>query len=154
MSKKNQLVDFRAVRAAVSMEQVLSHYGLLEQMKRSGDSLSGCCPIHKGTNPTQFRVSVSKNVWNCFTQCKRGGNVIDFIAGMEKLTAYGAAQKAIEWFTLDSDRVYPDPESAGNEPAGKPSSHDPKPRPPASPQAVPKIAPGAEGKSEIGRAHV
>jgi hypothetical protein len=29
---------------------------LLDQFMRSGDSLSGPCPIHKGTNPTQFRV--------------------------------------------------------------------------------------------------
>ena len=85
MSNKSKLVDFRAVREAVSMEQVLSHYGLLEQMKRSGDSLSGCCPIHKGTNPTQFRVSVSKNLWNCFTQCKRGGNVIDLKDALVKM---------------------------------------------------------------------
>ena len=86
MSKRNKLVDFRAVRMAVSMEQVLSHYGLLDQMKRSGDSLSGCFPDHKGMNPTQFLVSISKNVWNCFSECKRGGNAVDFIAGMEDVS--------------------------------------------------------------------
>lgn len=85
------------------MEEVLNHYRLLEQMKRSGDNLSGCCPIHKGTNPTQFRVSVSKNVWNCFSDCKRGGNVVDFIARMEDVSPSAAAQKAIEWFSLDPD---------------------------------------------------
>jgi hypothetical protein len=105
---KNRLVDFRAVRDAVTMEDVLSHYGLLDKMKRSGDSLSGCCPIHKGSNPTQFRVSVTKNLWNCFSECKHGGNVVDFISRMEDVSAYGAALKAIEWFKLDPDRVYAD----------------------------------------------
>ncbi len=125
MSKKNRLVDFRAIRESVTMEAVLKHYGLLDPMKRSGDSLSGCCPIHKGTNPTQFRVSVSKNLWNCFSECKHGGNVLDFIARMEDVSAYGAAQKAIEWFQLDPERVYAEgtagaaPENASNEPAPK-----------------------------------
>ena len=70
-------VDFRAVKARVTMEQTLARYGLVETMKRSGDSLSGACPIHKGTNPTQFRVSLTKNCWNCFGDCGAGGNVLD-----------------------------------------------------------------------------
>lgn len=114
MATKNKLVDFRAVRTAVSMERVLGHYGLLEPMKRSGDNLSGCCPIHKGSNPTQFRVSISKNVWNCFSECKRGGNVIDFIALMEGVSVYGAALKAIEWFHLDADQVQMPAKAAPN----------------------------------------
>src|SRR5205814_1167247 len=69
--------------------------------KRTGDNLSGPCPIHKGTNPTQFRVSTSKNLWNCFSECKNGGNVLDFIAQMEDVSVHAAALKAIEWFKLD-----------------------------------------------------
>ena len=51
---KSKFVDFKAVKAAVTMEQVLEHYGLLDKFKRGADSLSGACPIHKGSNPTQF----------------------------------------------------------------------------------------------------
>ena len=97
---KGNYVDFKAVKTAVSMEQVLEHYGLLDQMKRSGDSLSGCCPIHGGSNPTQFRVSISKNCWNCFSECKHGGNVLDFIAKKENVSVHAAALKLIEWFNL------------------------------------------------------
>lgn len=102
---KNQFVDFKAVKAAITMEQVLQHYGLLDQFKRSGDSLSGPCPIHKGSNPTQFRVSISKNIWNCFSECKNGGNVLDFITQMENANIYQAALKAIEWFGLDTEAM-------------------------------------------------
>jgi DNA primase len=98
---KTSYVDFKAVKAAVKMEEVLRHYNLLEGFKRSGDSLSGPCPIHKGTNPTQFRVSIPKNLWNCFSECKNGGNVLDFIAQMENVSIHAAAHKAIEWFKLD-----------------------------------------------------
>ena len=98
---KSSFVDFKAVKAAITMEQVLEHYGILDKFKRSGDSLNGPCPLHRGSNPTQFRVSTSKNIWNCFSECKHGGNTLDFIARMENISIHAAALKAIEWFNLD-----------------------------------------------------
>src|SRR5580698_1189099 len=105
---KSKFVDFKAIKAAITMEQVLEHYALLDKFKRSGDSLSGPCPIHKGSNPTQFRVSISKNIWNCFSECKHGGNTLDFIVSMEKVTIHAAALKAIEWFGLDTEAMSAD----------------------------------------------
>ena len=135
---KSSFIDFKAVKAAVQMERVLEHYGLLDKFKRSGDSLSGPCPIHKGSNPTQFRVSVSKNIWNCFSECKHGGNTLDFIAKMENLTVHGAALKAIEWFGLDPEGMRAEkPEERDAEvekPKAKPAAKAaPKPESPAVP---------------------
>jgi DNA primase len=87
------------------MEQVLEHYGVLGTLKRSGKSLSGPCPIHKGSNPTQFRVETEKNIWNCFSECKQGGNTLDFIAKMENVSIHDAALKACEWFNIPLDEV-------------------------------------------------
>jgi len=42
--------DFKALKAAVTIEQLLRHDGLVDRMKRSGDSLNGCCAIHQGTS--------------------------------------------------------------------------------------------------------
>ena len=117
---KTKFVDFKAIKSAVTMEQVLHHYGLLEQMKRSGDSLSGCCPIHGGSNPTQFRVSISKNVWNCFSECKHGGNVLDFIAKKDDVSVHAAALKLIEWFNLPTADTPPENEE---EPQRRETSH-------------------------------
>lgn len=154
---KSSFVDFKAVKAAITMEQVLEHYGVLDKFKRGADSLSGPCPIHKGSNPTQFRVSVSKNIWNCFSECKHGGNTLDFIAEMENVSIHAAALKVIEWFSLDLETV-----SAGNgnenpreepkseiAPTSKPASS--KPAPPAE-----KGAPNAPLKfrlDKLERAH-
>ena len=102
---KTSFIDFKAVKAALRIEQVLEHYGLLDKFKRSGDTLSGPCPIHNGSNPTQFRISLSKNLWNCFSECKKGGNVLDFIAKMEDASIHAAAMKAIEWFGLDLNAI-------------------------------------------------
>lgn len=119
---KSSFIDFKAVKAAITMEQVLQHYGLLDQFKRSGDSLSGPCPIHKGSNPTQFRVSVSKSLWNCFSECKGGGNSLDFIAKMEDATIHAAALKAIDWFGLDAEAMRTNSKEADKQ-AEKPASN-------------------------------
>ena len=123
---KSKFVDFKAVKSALTIEQVLSHYGLFERFKKKGDSLSGPCPIHKGENPTQFRVSISKNIWNCFSQCKHGGNVLDFIAKMENSSIHAAALKAIEWFHLDPEAVSSKSNEEKNETEVSPTETSPK----------------------------
>ena len=71
-------------------------------MKPSGaDGLRGTCPIHKGDDPKQFSVSISKNCWNCFSDCQCGGNILDFVAKMENVTIHEAALLIAEWFHLD-----------------------------------------------------
>jgi len=84
------------------MEIVLQHYGI-NWLQKKGKSLIGRCPIHGGDNPRAFQVSLSKNAWNCFTGCGRGGNVIDFVAAMEGFPSdvsgfRHAALMLQEWF--------------------------------------------------------
>ena len=123
---KTKFVDFKAVKAAITMEQVLEHYGLMDKFKRGTDSLNGPCPIHGGSNPTQFRVSISKNIWNCFSECKHGGNVLDFIARMDDVSIHAAALKAIEWFNLDPEAMSA---SNGDEQSSEPPKGDTSPAP-------------------------
>src|SRR5271169_6123163 len=105
---QSKFVDFRAVKRDITMVQVLEHYGLIGQMHRNGDSITGACPIHEGKNTTAFRVSISKNCWNCFSSCQCGGNVLDFVAKKEKASLLKAANLLVEWFGLKI-------ESHGNE---------------------------------------
>ena len=98
---KSTFIDFRAVKREVTMVQVLEHYGLMSRMKQNGDNITGACPIHDGENPTAFRVSISKNCWNCFSQCGCGGNVLDFVAKREKVSLLKAARLLVEWFNLN-----------------------------------------------------
>ena len=134
---KSSFVDFKAVKTAITMEQVLEHYGLMDKFKRGTDSLNGPCPIHKGSNPTQFRVSVSKNIWNCFSECKHGGNVLDFIAEMENASIHAAALKAIEWFGLDAGEMTADSNQEAEEAKVTPKiGETPRPRPAAKPAPV------------------
>lgn len=127
-------VSFKAIKQAVTMTQVLAHYGLLESLKRHGaDGLTGPCPIHQGTNTTQFRVSLGKNCWNCFGGCQ-GGNVLDFVMAMERLEIRQAALLLMEWFDLNpgetGGRTEPAASRARSVPTSVPSA-TPTPPPPA-----------------------
>jgi len=94
----NSWIDFKAVKAAVSIQMALDHYQINWLQKETGD-LVGKCPIHKGDGKRAFRVSVSKNAFNCFS-CKVHGNVIDFVAAMENCSVREAALKLKDWFSL------------------------------------------------------
>lgn len=132
--EKKPFVDFRDIRSRITMEQVLEHYNLLGTFKRSGHNLSGPCPIHKGTNKTQFRVETEKNIWNCFSECKHGGNTLDFIARMESISIHDAAIKACQWFNIPLDEVKT--ESSSNEPEETPRrSTSSRPAPTSAPKA-------------------
>ena len=135
----SRFVDFKAVKAAVSMLQVLERYGLAESFKRSGNSLSGPCPLHGGENRTQFRVSLEKNCWNCFGTCKGGGNVLDFVARKEGLTLREAAFALCDWFQLPTQEKPARPAKD----AGEPPTSDAPPKAEQRPKAAKAKAPSS-----------
>ena len=97
---KNNWVDFKAIKAAVSMEMILGHYGV-NWLRKKDDELRGRCPIHQGEGQSTFHVSLSKKVFHCFS-CKARGNVLDFVAAMEKCSVRDAGLKLTEWFAVSS----------------------------------------------------
>ena len=102
--KRTKWVDFKQVKDTVSMEMLLDHYGLIDKFKRKGDNLVGSCPIHKGSNKSQFHVSLQKNNFHCFGDCHSGGNILDFVAGMEDVDIRAAALLIQDWFNIKPER--------------------------------------------------
>ena len=100
MNTKEKFIGFEAVKQSVSMVQILDRYGLLDRLYRSGDNLSGACPIHAGHNQNQFRVSISKNCWICFGDCHAGGSIVDFVSRKEGVGIRDAALLIQDWFGI------------------------------------------------------
>ena len=137
---KPRFVDFRAVKGAVTIVQVLQHYDWMSRLHQTGDSLTGPCPIHGGDNPTAFRVSLSKNCWNCFSRCGGGGNVLDLVAKKEEVSLLQAANLLVEWFQLN----LPDKEAAITSSAPRPQPKSlpaPKPKPVEAPEEAQGVNP-------------
>ena len=134
---RNAFVDFKEVKARVKFVPLLERYDIMRTLKHTGDRLSGPCPIHRGTNPTQFRVSISKNCFNCFGTCGRGGNVIDFVAMYVGLPFRDAA-------LLLQEQFMPDKANAKVAESAPP----PNPRQLSFPEAdPPNVGPGANDTS-------
>jgi DNA primase len=90
-------VDFRAVKDAVTIEQVLGRYGV--KLKRSGKELRGRCPVHNGEGTDTFHANTDKNAFHCFS-CNAKGNVLDLVAAIEKCSVRDAALRLKDWFSL------------------------------------------------------
>lgn len=114
-------VDFRAIKARVSIHDVLDHYDIITQLKRTGETLTGKCPIHQGDRSDSFRVSLDKNCFNCFS-CKAHGNQLDLVVALESCNVKEAAEKLIEWFALEDSPRPSQPR--GNPTVAAPPSSD------------------------------
>jgi hypothetical protein len=99
-STENQSVDIARVKRVVTLAMVLSRYGILNHLKRSGAQLAGCCPIHDGSDPRQFVVHLASNNWFCFGDCNRGGSMLDLVAHKERISIRAAAQLIAQWFAI------------------------------------------------------
>jgi DNA primase len=104
-------VDFQAVKQAVTIGQVLGRYGI--KLKRTGKELHGRCPIHQGKGDESFRANTEKNAFQCFS-CQAKGNVLDFVAAMEKCSIRDAGLKLQEWFGLAVGSIAGRPASAAD----------------------------------------
>jgi DNA primase len=101
---ENNWVDFKAIKQSVSIEQALGHYGV--KLKRSVKELRGRCPIHQGDGTESFHANTEKNAFHCFS-CQAKGNVIDFVAAMEKCSVRDAALKLKDWFPASASGSAP-----------------------------------------------
>lgn len=92
-------VDFKTIKQTITITQVLHHYGIT--LKASGSELRGRCPIHQGDGTQSFHASIDKNAFHCFS-CGAKGNVLDFVAAMEKCSVGEAALKIQSWFQISA----------------------------------------------------
>jgi DNA primase len=100
-------VEFKIIKAQVSIETVLAYYHI--NLRRVNQhSLRGKCPLptHSSEQSSEsFIVEKVKNVWACqSSSCvasregRKGGNVLDFVAVMERCSIRDAALKLQSWF--------------------------------------------------------
>lgn len=116
-------VDFKEVKAAVTMEMSLEHYDI--NLRRTNNTyLRGNCPFptHSGqATKNSFTVNRDKNVWACQSaSCvsgrggRKGGNVLDFVAVMEDCSIRDAALKLQDWFNVEASNERPSDYKPGN----------------------------------------
>jgi len=104
-------ISFEDIKKTVSLEMVLTHYGIALR-KVNATSLRGKCPLPmhgSETSRASFTATLTKGVggaWACQSQScvaarggKKGGNALDFVATMEGCDLQEAATKMQTWFS-------------------------------------------------------
>jgi hypothetical protein len=94
---------------SVTFDVVLAQVGWLDELKVIGDEIRGRCPLCMGERC--FAANPVKKKFNCF-RCKRGGDVIDFVAFYQKVEK----KQAAEWLVMILEKVV---EVAGVQPEGE-----------------------------------
>jgi transposase InsO family protein len=84
-------IDFAAVRAAITIAQVLTLLGFTPRSAYAGQQ-RGACPLHGSTQGTArcFSVNTSAHTFHCF-KCNRSGNALDLWAIANRLSVCDAA---------------------------------------------------------------
>jgi putative transposase len=85
-------IDFSAVRAAITLAEVLALLRFVPNKTR-GAKQRGPCPVHGSQHPTRsdcFSADLAANIWHCF-KCHKGGNALDLWAAATCQNIYDAA---------------------------------------------------------------
>ena len=91
--------------ARVDIVQVVSAY---VPLKRNGSRYWACCPFHHEKTPS-FSVNGEQNLYYCFG-CKAGGNVIQFVQEMERLSYREAVELLANQMHMTLPEMHEDPE--------------------------------------------
>jgi putative transposase len=102
-------IDFAAVRAAITIAQVLTLLGFTPRSDYAGQQ-RGACPLHGSTNGTArcFSVNTSAHTFHCF-KCNRSGNALDLWADANRLSIYNAAMDLCQRLNIPLPILVPPP---------------------------------------------
>jgi DNA primase len=98
-------LDFKAIRTAVSITQVLEIVGFVA-VEQSGDQVRGPCLIHGSTSPDSrsFSANLGKNTFQCF-KCGAKGNQLDLYAAITRFPLHDAASQLCEQTGIDEQQM-------------------------------------------------
>jgi hypothetical protein len=106
------MLDFEVIKK-IRVVEVCGRYGI--QLRYRGDFATAVCklPTHKPRDKGRtFSVNVAENYWRCFSDScnaknsgRKGGDVINLVALLEKCSEYQAAEKLAAWYGLDNKKA-------------------------------------------------
>jgi putative transposase len=115
-------IDFPALRAAITIVQVLTLLGFTPSSVRAGQQ-RGACPLHGSTHGTArcFSVNTNTHTFHCF-KCNRSGNALELWAAAQRLSIYEAALDLCQRLNIPVPVLTPPTPNREEAPVDTPSS--------------------------------
>jgi len=88
-------IDFRRLRAT-SVLSTAQWLGV--KLKNQGHAWRGKCPICDHPSPRAFVVTPSVNRWWCHGACKDGGDALELVVRVKRISYTEAAQMLVDRF--------------------------------------------------------
>jgi len=118
--KKNYIMP--ASQSPMNLDQLFAQVDLADlasvagaKLHRTGNTLRGACPLHKGTNTTAFSIytdDTGRQRWHCHTGCNAGGDAIDFVRRSKNLDFIEAANYLADQAGISMEKLGIHPLSA------------------------------------------
>lgn len=89
-----------AVDVIVSNMDIVDYISNITELKRTGDTYRGKCPLHNGDNDSSFCVFPKTNSYYCFS-CGKSGNIINFVADLENISYMEAVEMLAKEANID-----------------------------------------------------
>jgi DNA primase len=105
-------IDFAAIKASVSIEQVANMLGV--KLTAHRDQLRGACPITKSTDPRSFVITPSKGVYFSFKEGK-GGDALTLVSKVRGCSIREAAEIIAAHFGAEKSNSPPLPKQEEKE---------------------------------------
>lgn len=103
-------LDFEEIKK-IRIVEICGRFGIA--LRYRGDFATAVCKLstHKpGDKSRTFSVNVRENYWRCFSdscnaknQGRKGGDVINLVALLEKCSEYQAAEKLATWYGMNGN---------------------------------------------------
>ena len=89
-------IDFAALKRRISIEPVCDWLGI--KLKKTGHQKRGPCPICEHESNRCFVITPKLGLFYCFGHCQSGGDVIELVAQVKKITHQDAARLLVKHF--------------------------------------------------------
>lgn len=97
-------IDYTALRALVTIEEVLSLVGF-RALHYRGDRVRGRCPFGCGHSPRNFVANLAKHRYRCFG-CGRRGNQLELWASLQDLPLHPAAVELCQRLRINPPLIH------------------------------------------------
>src|SRR5215218_272191 len=90
----------RAIQAIKDAVPIETYTATLTELRPSGSSLRGRCPVHGGDNEGAFLVDPDQRRWHCF-RCSTGGDIVDLCRAVDGGEVWEAVIFLAERFNVE-----------------------------------------------------